>query len=60
MTTRRTFLKYATIGVGVVGAGVGLPALAADDRPLIERVSAACRRLAPLGWRALLLDASGG
>ena len=60
MATRRTFLKYATIGVGVVGAGVGLPALAADNRPLIERVSAACRRLAPLGWQALLLDATGG
>ena len=60
VATRRTFLKYATIGVGVVGAGIGLPALAADSRPLIDRISAACRRLAPLGWQALLLDASGG
>jgi hypothetical protein len=60
MATRRTFLKYATIGVGAVGAGVPFSALAADTRPLIDRVAAACRRLAPLGWQPLLLDATGG
>ncbi len=60
MATRRTFLKYATIGAGVVGAGVPFSALATDTRPLIDRVAAACRRLAPLGWQPLLLDATGG
>lgn len=30
-----------------------------NDQPLIDSVSAACRRLAPLGWRQLLMDATG-
>jgi hypothetical protein len=60
VATRRTFLKYATIGVGLVGAGTGLTAYAAEARPLIEGVADACRRLAPLGWRDLLLAATGG
>ncbi|MEI8381510.1 MAG: hypothetical protein WCJ09_15385 [Planctomycetota bacterium] len=38
----------------------GTPALGASSTPLIEGVSAVCRRLAPLGWRELLLDATDG
>jgi hypothetical protein len=60
VTTRRTFLKYASFGVGAIAAGPALHAFAADAPPLIDRVAAACRRLAPLGWRQLLLDATGG
>jgi hypothetical protein len=31
-----------------------------NDGPLIDAVAAACRRLAPLGWRQLMLDATAG
>jgi hypothetical protein len=57
MATRRTFLKYATIGVGVVGAGVGLPALAADSRPLFYRRLGASGFAAPAPQKGL---AAGG
>jgi hypothetical protein len=57
-TTRRTFLKTATAGLGAVIVGAG-PARAAAAPPLIDSVTAACRRLAPLGWRQLLMDATG-
>jgi hypothetical protein len=60
MTTRRAFLQYATLGVGAVVAAPNLRALAAPPRPLVETVATACRRLAPLGWRQLLLDATNG
>jgi hypothetical protein len=60
VTTRRMFLKYATVGVGAIAGGFDLRARAADVRPLIEGVAAACRRLAPLGWRQLLSEATAG
>jgi hypothetical protein len=60
MTTRRSFISYAAIGLGAIAAGPGLRALAATTPPLIDSVTAACRRLAPLGWRQLLSDATGG
>src|SRR5271170_6429713 len=60
MTTRRTFLKYAALSIGAFAAGPEFGALAADVRPLIDGVADACRRLAPLGWRQMLLDATGG
>ena len=60
MTTRRTFLKYAALSLGAFAAGPEFGALAADARPLIDGVADACRRLAPLGWRQMLLDATGG
>jgi len=65
VTTRRTFLKYTAVGIGLGGAGFislgsGRTAYAADARPLIDGVSEACKRLASLGWRQLLLDATGG
>src|SRR5262249_5586754 len=65
MPTRREFLKYAAVGVslgsvGLVGIGSSRCGYAADARPLIDGVGAACRRLALLGWRELLLGATGG
>ncbi|MFO1058570.1 MAG: hypothetical protein U1E53_16580 [Dongiaceae bacterium] len=61
MTTRRTFLKGATLAFGVAAtAGLDKLALASGPGALIDPVAAACRRLAPLGWRQLLLDATGG
>jgi hypothetical protein len=60
MNTRRSFLKYATWSFGAVAVGPRFSAFAADARPLIDGVADACRRLAPLGWRQMLLDATGG
>src|SRR4051812_12507044 len=60
MTTRRSFLKYAALTFGAVAVGPKLGAFAADARPLIDGVADACRRLGPLGWRQMLLDATGG
>ena len=60
MTTRRAFLGFAAFGAGAFAGGFRQNALAGEARPLIEGVGAACRRLAPLGWRQLLLDATGG
>jgi hypothetical protein len=60
MTTRRLFLQYASAGLGALAAEATFPAFAADSRPLDERIAGVCRRLAPLGWRQLLLDATGG
>jgi hypothetical protein len=60
MTTRRSFLKAATAGVGAVlldGFAHGVPAIQA--KPLIESVADACRRLAPLGWRQMLMNVTG-
>ena len=60
MTTRRAFLGFAAFGVGAFVGGFRQNALAAEARPLIDGVGAACKRLAPLGWRQLLLEATGG
>jgi hypothetical protein len=64
MNTRRDFIKgslASLVGSGIVfGGRHGPGALAAPSRPLIENVAAACRRLAPLGWRQMLLDITGG
>src|SRR5262249_10165094 len=58
--TRRRFLKYTTISLGGTLVGPGMSALAVDPQPLLDRVSAACLRLAPFGWRQMLLDVSAG
>lgn len=58
--TRRGFLKYATVSIGGALIGPGPYALAADPQSLGDRVAAACSRLGPLGWRQMLLDATGG
>ena len=60
MTTRRTFLKFAGLSVGAVVVGPKFDAFATETRPLMDGVSAACRRLAPLGWGQMLKDATGG
>jgi hypothetical protein len=54
---RRAFLKSATFGLGAAIVGSGQTAAAP---PLIDSVKTACLRLAPLGWRQLLMDATGG
>src|SRR6266581_1468441 len=59
MATRRRFLQHASISLGGAFIGLGHHALAADTQPLIDRLSTACRRLAPLGWRQMLLDVTG-
>ncbi len=60
MKTRRDFITYATLGVG---AAVLTPAWAApgkSNQKLFERLRKTCRRLAALGWRQMVLDATGG
>lgn len=57
MLTRRRVLEGTAAGL-VAGAEI-TAALAAPAR-LIDDVSAVCRRLAPEGWRDLLLAATGG
>jgi hypothetical protein len=59
MTTRRTFLKYAALSIGAVVVGPKLAAFA-SQRQLVDDVVDACRRLGPLGWRQMLLEATGG
>lgn len=58
--TRRTFLQFATVSLGGAFIGPGQHALAQDRQPLIDIVAPACRRLALLGWRQMLLDVTGG
>ena len=60
MDTRRSFLKHAALSLGAVAVGPTLGAFAAPTRPLLDPVADACRRLAPLGWREMLMDATGG
>ena len=60
MKTRRDFITYAALGVG---AAVFTPAWAApgkSNQKLFERLRKTCRRLAALGWRQMVLDATGG
>jgi hypothetical protein len=60
ITTRREFVLLAgTSGLGALLAGCGC-AVRAADRRLIDRVRQACSRLAPLGWRTMLADVTGG
>ena len=61
MTTRRSFLKAAATGIGAALLDrTSAIASAAPTKPMIESVAVACRRLAPLGWRQMLLAATGG
>lgn len=61
VASRRTFLRHAALGAGaVMVTGAWRFSLASDERALIDSVGEACRRLAPLGWRQLLLDVTGG
>jgi hypothetical protein len=60
VTTRRDFLAYVAFGAATAAAGPNLRALAIRSQPLIDGVADAFQRLAPLGWRQLLFDATGG
>ena len=60
-TSRREFVKLSAFGFSsLIVGGTGSSVLGAPPASLIEGVSAVCRRLAPLGWRDLLLEVSGG
>jgi hypothetical protein len=59
MTTRRGFLQFAASAAGAFAVGSGTSSAAAAP-PLIDAVAETCRRLAPLGWRELLLDVTAG
>ena len=60
MISRRSFVQLSTAGIGALYlSGMPVRASASGER-LGEQVVAACRRLAPLGWQGLLLEASGG
>lgn len=61
MATRRTFLKSGSVGAGVMlFGGFGAIGFAAENRPLADQVAAILARLAPLGWRQLLLEVTSG
>jgi hypothetical protein len=60
-TNRREFIKSSALVTAAVAFGGGWRfILPQNDGPLIESLAAACARLAPLGWRQLLLDVTGG
>lgn len=61
ITSRREFVKLSAFGItSLIVGGTGSSVLGAPPSSLLEGVSAVCRRLAPLGWRDLLLEVSGG
>jgi hypothetical protein len=59
--TRRTFLQRTALGAGaIMVSGAWRFAFASNEGALIDSVAEACGRLAPLGWRQLLLDVTAG
>lgn len=64
LTSRRTFLQQTALGAGaIMVSGAWQFAFAFDGSrgmALIDAVGEACRRLAPLGWRQMLLDVTAG
>ena len=64
LTSRRTFLQQTALGAGaIMVSGAWQFAFASDGSrgmALIDAVGEACRRLAPLGWRQMLLDVTAG
>jgi hypothetical protein len=61
ITSRREFVRLSAFGItSLIVGGTGSSVLGAPPSSLLEGVSAVCRRLAPLGWRDLLLEVSGG
>ena len=61
VTSRREFLTRGTLGFAVLSMGCsGLSAQTNEPETLLSLVSRTCRRLAEMGWRDLLLDATGG
>jgi hypothetical protein len=61
VTSRRTFLQHVALSAGAVMVGGAWRfELAPGETALLDRVAQACGRLAPLGWRRLLLDVTAG
>jgi len=60
MTTRRQFLQFTALGIGAFAIVRSPLALAHSTGSLVDFVSEARDRLAPLGWREILLDVTGG
>ncbi|HYJ79198.1 MAG TPA: twin-arginine translocation signal domain-containing protein [Longimicrobiaceae bacterium] len=61
VTSRRNFLQQTALGAGaVMVSGAWRFPFAANEAALIDGVGAACGRLAPLGWRQLLLNVTAG
>jgi hypothetical protein len=58
--SRREFIKGTSLGIGAVLAYPAWAANGGSDQRLLVGVRSACRRLASLGWRKMLLDATGG
>jgi hypothetical protein len=60
-TSRRAFVQQMALSAGaVMVSGAWQFAFASDERALLDGVREACARLAPLGWRRMLLDATAG
>lgn len=60
-TSRRAFVQQMALGAGaVMVSGAWQFAFASDERALLDGVRAACARLAPLGWRRMLLEVTAG
>ncbi len=60
-TSRRDFIKHSAMATAAFAAGGPWKfILPPNDAPLLDTVAEACRRLAPLGWRQLLLDVTAG
>ena len=60
METRRRFVGLASAGLGALLMGSTGSANAQAAPPLIDQLERLCRRLAPLGWRQMMLAVTGG
>ena len=60
METRRRFVGLASAGLGALLMGSISSANAQAAPKLIDQVAALCRRLAPLGWRQMMLAVTAG
>lgn len=60
MISRRSFVQFSSAGLGALYLSGMQAEAVTSDATVRDQVVAACRRLAPLGWQGLLLDASGG
>ena len=60
MISRRAFLRETALGIGAFVVAPSNFAYSEEAPPLLGAVKDMCDRLAPLGWRQLLLDATGG
>jgi hypothetical protein len=60
METRRNFIRLTSASLGALLIGGSGGARAQAVPPLIDQLEAICRRLAPLGWRSMMLAVTGG